>query len=283
VSGRRDILSFMRASLLFLGIASFGCGSVVDKGQHDAAVSGDGRTPDGVMVDAAPTIDAYQGPQPRLWWKFEGNTNNSGSVNGFALATPAGISYVAAKVGMGVSFSSSQYANVTGMKNVLGMYGAVTIAFWLKEPGNVNGVAMWDDINRTASPYGGVQIGLSNNTVSLCVSTTSNSLLSGSCGGPGEPVANTFHHWIIRYNGTGTSAGQGGVTEIYVDDVLVYTRANDSANNPVFTTAISDTMTIGVPNGVMDDLRIYDQVFTQAEQCTYIIGGAYAGTTCTLP
>jgi hypothetical protein len=44
-----------------------------------------------------------------------------------------------------------------------------------------------------------------------------------------------------------------------------------------------DVLTLGGPGAVIDDVRIYDRVFTPAEQCTLIIGGTVAGASCTLP
>jgi hypothetical protein len=65
-----------------------------------------------------------------------------------------------------------------------------------------------------------------------------------------DTAATAKHVWSC------TNSGQGGDTEICVDDVLVHTRPNDAAKNPVFT---------------------------PAEQCERIIGGTMQGTTCQLP
>ena len=226
---------------------------------------------------------ALAGPMPRFRWNFEGNTSNIGSENGFALTTPAGISFVGGKLGMAGSFGPGQYARVAGLRPLLGTFTDVTIAFWLKEPGNLASAIVADIDNRSKSPFGGVQLALTGTTAALCVSTTSSAFLSGSCGGPPAPSANTFHHWILRYHGTGAGAGMGGPTELYVDGVLVHTRPNDVANDPVFnTTGMPDVFTVGGPGMVVDDVRIYDRVFTPAEQCTMIIGGTMEGVGCTL-
>ncbi len=273
----------MRAVLAIFGLVA-GCGKVtatVDAPttQHDAPSSVDGKRPD-AAIDAPASMLLT----PKFHWTFDGNTNNTGSVTGFALQTPAGINYVTGRIGtMAGSFASGQYSNVAGMRAQLGTYAKVTFAWWQQDPGNASSVAILDDNNRSTSPYGGVQLGFSGSTTSLCVSTTTNAFLSGSCGGPNSPSANAWHHWIIRYDGTGTGTGQGGPTDIYVDDVLLYSRANDSSNNPVFTSAIPDTFTFGAPGFVVDDLKIFDQTFDVATQCTGVIGGTYSGSTCTLP
>lgn len=234
----------------------------------------------GVIVDAPPTNNE---PTPQLHWTFDGNTTNTGALSGYTLTTPAGIAYGTGKVGQAAMFGANQYAYVDGMHQSLTTYAKVTIGFWMKEPGNLGAQAFLDCNNRSASPYGGVQMGLSGTSASICVSTTTNAFLSGGCNGFTAPSANTWHHWILRYDGTGTGAGQGGVTEIYVDDVLVHTRANDSDNNPVWNSGAPDRLTLGVGNSMFDDVRIYNQVFTVAEQCTYVARGTWTGTSCTLP
>lgn len=228
--------------------------------------------------------DASTQLTPLVHWSFEGNTNNTGSVMGYALATPAGAAYVPGKVGMGITFGAGQYANVAGLRFLVGDLPKVTFAFWLKEPGNLNSASVLSVINRTTSPYGGVQLGLSGTSSSLCVATTSASLLGSGCTGATAPSANNWHHWIIRYNGTNTSAGGGGPTEIYVDDLLVHTQANDTANDPVFTNnGIPDTLTLGYPGTSLDDVEIFNTTYDLAMQCTGIIGGTWTGTACTLP
>lgn len=243
----------------------------------DASTNSDGNGSDS-STDASPLLT------PLVRWEFEGNTNNSGTVNGYALATPSGASYVTGKVGMAISFGAGQYSNVGGIRSLIGNLPKVTFALWIKEPGNLNSVSVLDVINRSTSPYGGVQLGFASNTTALCVATTTSSLLGAGCGGPTSPSANTWHHWIVRYNGTSTGGGGGGPTEIYVDSVLAYTQVNDTANNPVFTsTGISDTFSLGTSNVVVDDVKIFNTTYDLQTQCTGIIGGTWNGTACALP
>jgi hypothetical protein len=267
---------------LLLSISLIGCGQVSAR-HNDAAIDTASGSASDASTDTPPAIDATTLLTPSFHWSFENNTNNTGSVNGFALSTPAGISYVTGKDGMAASYGNGQYSLVAGMRAQLGVLPKVTFAFWLKEPGNLSSVAVLDIINRNTSPFGGIQFGFGGTTASMCVATTSNSGLSGGCGGPTAPSANVWHHWILRYNGSGTGAGQGGPTEVYVDDVLVDTRPNDAANDPVFTTAIPDNFYLGAPGTVMDEVKVFATTYDVATQCTGIIGGTYAGSTCTLP
>lgn len=249
----------------------------------DAPAATDGARGD-APIDTPASLDAptNPGPMPQLHWTFEGNVNNSGALSGYTLTTPSGISYGAGKVGQAAMFGSGQYAYVEGMHTSLTTYPKVTVGFWMKEPGTAQN-AFFDCNNRTAAPYGGVQLGLTNSSVSVCVSTSSNGSLSGGCAGFTAPSANAWHHWILRYDGSGTGAGQGAATEIYVDNVLVHTRANDTANNPVWNPGAPDRLYLGVPSSMLDDVRIYNQVFSLADQCTYVVRGTWTGSSCTLP
>lgn len=289
----------MREQLGLLAFFLSACGAVessVDAppGTVDAppgtidAADGDGPPP----IDAppgtidAPSVDAPPGPVPMIYWTMDGNVNNSGALSGYTLQAPAGIGYMAGKFGMAASYGAGQYAYTDGARNSLGTYADVTVGFWMREPGNVQGTAFFDCNNRgPTAPFGGVQVGLTQTSVSVCVSTTSNSYLGGSCLGFTAPSANVWHHWIIRYDGTGTGAGQGGPTEIYIDDVLVHTRANDANNNPVFNaTGMTDRLYIGgAANTLVDDVRIYNQVFSRQDQCTYVMRGTWTGNACTPP
>jgi hypothetical protein len=235
-------------------------------------------------IDAPPTgIDAPAGPQPNFHWTMENSVNNSGTQSGFTLTTPAGVGYGAGKIGQAAVFGAGQYSYVDGVRSVLSTYGDMTVGFWFREPGNVNGTSFFDCNNRSTAPYGGVQMGLTQNSVSVCVSTSTSSYLSGGCNGFTAPSANTWHHWIMRYDGSGTGPGQGGVTQIYVDNVLVHTRPNDANNNPVWNPGIPDRLYLGLSNASLDDVRIYNQVFSLADQCTYVVRGTWTGSSCTLP
>ena len=91
------------------------------------------------------------------------------------------------------------------------------------------------------------------------------------------PIGEDRHHDL----GTGGAEARQ-VARIGID-VLVTTRANDASNNPVWNPGAPDIMTLGGNGVALDDLRIYNQVFTVAEQCMYIVKGTWTGSACTLP
>ena len=227
--------------------------------------------------------DGFEDVTPHLLlrYSFESSAANTGSVPGLALTT-ANTSYGSGKFGSGLTFGAGGYATVDGTRAILGALSQVTIAFWLYEPSAWSG-GIWDDNNRSTSPYGGVQLGRSGSSLSLCVSTTSNNFLSGMCNGPPAPSTGAWHHYIIRYDAVGTGAGEGGNVELYVDGAFYYVRHNDAMNDPVFNPGIPDTMYIGSEPATMDELLIFDRVYGEADQCTLLTGGTWNGVSCTLP
>ena len=261
-------------------------GGVVDAAPDDGAAS-DGAASDGQLADRpaidAPPPDASAGPPPLLRWTWDGTPNNSGSMAGFPATLNGSTGYIAGKFGQAIQFGAGGYAQVPGTRTVMSSYATYTIAFWVFLSGSLSSQATFYTIQRTTAPYGGVSVGHTGTSASLCAASTTNSLLTGSC-----PTFNTtlnaWHHYLVRYAGTGTAAGQGAPVEIYLDDVRVATATQDTANNPVFNAGVPDMLSLGAPSFVaMDDLRIYNQVFTPAEQCTQIIGGTWTGASCTLP
>lgn len=65
--------------------------------------------------------------------------------------------------------------------------------------------------------------------------------------------------------------------------VLVHSRANDAANDPVFSSSVLSTLQFGSDALRIDDVRVYNEAFTVAEQCTTVIGGTWSGSSCALP
>ncbi len=283
--------------LCFFGALGAACGKI--EATVDAAPGGPDAPagdPDGAVTDAPVTsidapitaVDASpdappSGPRPQFLWEGENNVNNTGAQTGFTLVTPSGVSYTAGKFGQAMMFAS-QYSYVDGVRAPLSGYADVTIGWWMRESGATQGQAVIDCNNRATAPYGGMQLGLSGNSVSICLSSTTASYLNaGGCNGFTAPSANVWHHWIMRYDGSGTGAGQGGATQFYIDNVLVYTRANDASNNPVWNSGIPDRLYIGAFNMAIDDVRIYNEVMSLADQCTYVVRGTWTGSSCTLP
>jgi hypothetical protein len=226
------------------------------------------------------------GPTALLQWPLDGSGTNTGSTAGYAL-TLTGATYVAGKSGQAASFgSAASYGTVSGSaRAVLAAYPQYTISLWVNLSASVSTTSSFLDFdNRSTAPYGGIQLSAFSTTqLSMCVSTTTSSYLTGSCPIFNGPALNSWHNIILRYAGTGTGAGQGAGVDVYIDDVLVKTVANDANNNPVFNAGMLDTLYMGTGGMLLDDVRIYNSVFTVANQCTQIIGGTWNGSACTLP
>ena len=220
---------------------------------------------------------------PILHYELEGNGTNTGTTAGYNIDFTGTPSYGAGKIGQAVTYGSGGYGRVASAPSVLGIYPAYTISFWALTSTQPNDTTLIDFNNRYSAPYGGVQLAQNGSTINVCIASTSNPFLGGSCLGFPAPTAGAWHNYIVRYAGTGTGAGQGAGVDIYVDDVLVHSQANDAANDPVFNSSILSTLQLGSYPYSVDDVRVYNQVFTVADQCTTVLQGAWTGSSCSLP
>jgi hypothetical protein len=167
----------------------------------------------------------------------------------------------------------------------MGTWPNVTIAVWV----NISAASFptTTTILDTESGSGGVRYRIYNATSHmLCVASTTNGYLPyGQCNPllPPSTIATGWHHLLIRYASAGMDAGQGGTIDFYIDGAHNSFIPNDADNNPVFTAAMDDNLAVEGAGVSVDDLRVYNSVFSDADQCTAIIGGTWTGTTCTLP
>jgi hypothetical protein len=239
-----------------------------------------------VTVTAAVTVTATFNPKPLLYYPLDTSGANMGSLAGYALSLTGAVTFGTGKINGAAQFASGAYGTVQGSaRAVLGVYPQYTISFWVNSSSPNTSNSFFDFNNRTTAPYGGIQLGyLSATQFSMCVATTSNSYLTGSCPVFAAPASGSWHNVIIRYAGTGTAAGQGAAVQVYEDDVLTTTIANDANNDPVFNQGISDSLSMGTGPGIaLDDVRVYNTTFSAADQCTLVIGGTWSGSSCTVP
>ena len=253
--------------------------AIIGVGAACGSVSGGPGVDSGPAEIDAVAVDASTEPQPVLHWSLDGTTDNAGTLAGFPLVASTPLTYVPGKLGMAAAFGPTPNATVAGVRNLFSTYALVTIGFWMRTPAPMSDQTFFDLYNNRTTPYGGVQVRLRPSAYT-CVASSSSAAM---CGGFDTPTVNEWHHWILRYTGTGTSMGQGGPVQIFIDGALTYTRNNDPLNNPVFNAGVPDQLVIGMPGAEIDDLRVYDRVFTVAEQCELVMRGTWDGAACNPP
>jgi hypothetical protein len=224
------------------------------------------------------------GPTPLLRWTFDGDGTNTGTVAGYPLSLTGAVIFVAGKFGQAAQFGAGAYGMVQGSaRAVMGVYPQYTISFWVNATSSPDTAQpLFDFYNRTTAPFGGIRLGYASSALlSRCVATSTNKELV--CVKDTFSEAGRWRNMIIRYAGTSTTSGGGAPVEIYYDGHIAARDPNDANNDPVFNPGISDALYIGAGGIMLDDVRIYNTVFTTADQCTEVIGGSWDGTACTLP
>jgi hypothetical protein len=231
---------------------------------------------------------------PLLLWTLDGNGYNTGSAGGYALTVSSQTQYVAGKFGQALQVNSGAwFETVAGMRALLGSSPQYTIGMWVNPqtyPNTANVFLGFQSDTTKPGPWGGFSTWFSSfQSFTICASSLSNKSLpsGGSCSSNINAPAilpNSWHHLLWRYAGKGTGAGQGASLDFYVDDVKVFTVANDAANDPIYNMNITDTLYLMAAAAVTyDDIRIYNAVYSDAQQCTDIIKGTWNGTSCALP
>jgi hypothetical protein len=226
-----------------------------------------------------------------LYYQFEGTGINEGferSRTAFVTSSAMGSrlsSYVAGKFGNAIEVADREWIQVDDIRSVLGSYPSYTFSLWYfarsltQDPQNPDGI--FDFLQRVV-PAGGISMSLrSTGAFSLCMATNRTSLLTGSCPGPRAPALGLWHNITIRYMGDGLSEGQGAAeVEILIDGNSTPSRRNDSFKDPVFNQNIPDSLTLGSPGMIIDEVRIYKRALPDSEICTALLRGTVSGSGC---
>jgi hypothetical protein len=194
--------------------------------------------------------------------------------------TTVGVTYVTGKLGQAAQISASGYQYTAGARATIGTYAQGTISMWIHDYVASGGIFM-DFDNRSTAPYGGIQLFPgAGSTAGLILSSTSLSYVpAGNPNTVNIGASGAWHNLIMVYNRDNSSHN----FEVWIDGVLSSSITNNNAASTIFNSSQSDQLTVGQTSMTIDDVRIYNQVFTQAQQCTVVIGGTWTGTACTLP
>jgi hypothetical protein len=232
-----------------------------------------------ITANAATSVTATFNPAPNIWYTFDGDSKNSGTTGGMDL-TAVGVTYVTGKFNHAAQISASGAQYTAGARATIGTYAQGTISMWIHDYVTTNAIFI-DFDNRSTSPYGGLQLfPESNGTAGLLLSSTTTSYVpAGNPNVVNIGASGAWHNLILVYNRDNASHN----FEVWLDDVLSSSITNNNAASTIFNSSQADQLTVGQASMTIDDVRIYNQVFTQAQQCTVIIGGAWSGTACTLP
>ena len=245
-------------------------------GAGDGPVADAGRDGPDVGTDAAALAT------PLLHWTLDSDFVNTGSVANYPIVN-FGAVFVPGKFGQGAQFGSSGYAQVLNIKPVLAANPRYTISLWVNAGATSQSQSFFTFIQSNGAPYGGLAFGSGSQTqIILCAAGDVTASLGNGCPVAASDTAGVWFNLIVRYDGTSNVAGGGADIQVYKDDGVPFVQANNS-KEAVFGQGMADILTLGGGGIILDEIRVYDAVYTQAQQCTGIIGGTWSGSACTLP
>ena len=220
-----------------------------------------------------------------LRYPLDGNGVNAGGLAPDYGAIVGTASWVKGRYDSAPQFDGSPTGGIRipGVDTLFTLSSEWTIAFWFREDSAVQNTMLFelratdaDGNNRGWETYHGAYGGATLTTCS-----------AAGCGSFAAPVG-VWHNMVYRYAGPSTSTG--GPLEIWLDGALVATLPND--NHVPLMTHVSPELRLGYrgPFGVngeygkfaFDELRVFDRVFTPAEQCTQVSYGTWNGSSCTV-
>ena len=289
------------------------CAGSLDGGSLDG---GDGPRSDGTRADgspgdgwrdSAPTADARQldaGPADAradlpllssalLHYSFDDHLLNQGALGPTHDGVASSVTFVDGLSGRALRFAGTagSFLQLPGSAAAINPHPAVTIALWFRDPAGGTGGSSLIDFRGTvpapAPPLGAAlgcqtdRLGASPGQWMTCCGTGTPGI--DACTETGYLV-DRWHHLILRHAGTSTTAGGGADLQIYLDGRPAGVVA-DPGGTPFFSD-LSDDLLLGAYSRLLiDELRVYDRVFSEAEQCTSLLGGSWDGSAraCQLP
>ena len=258
----------------------FGWGGVgnIYVGPYDTLIDG--------VPDATPAVDTVTvADWDLLRYPFDADGVNAGGLAPDYRAIIGTGSYVAGRYGSAVKFDGSTTGGmrIPGVDTLFTQGNQWTIALWFHEDSVVKNTMLFelrgtdaDGNDRGWETYHGAYPDATLNTCS-----------AAGCASFAAPVG-VWHNIVYRY--AAPSISVGGPLEIWLDGALVATLPN--ANNVPLMTHVSPELRLGYygPYGssgqygkfTVDELRVFDRVFTPAEQCTVVSYGTWNGSSCTV-
>jgi Concanavalin A-like lectin/glucanases superfamily/CARDB len=247
----------------------------------------------GVLVDETDTVvESDEGNNfisgrltvvaPLLRYPFDGDAANAAALPGYD-GDLTNAEFLPGKVGQAIKFDGSGTTGVVfpGSGDLFARGARWTISFWFREDTLKASSWLWSFRSRPGGTTGWETYhGIDPSILTTCSGAS-------QCFSFPSPAAGVWHHLLYRYDAP--SAQQGAPVDIYVDGVLAGQVPNP-AQVPLAGAAGADIrfgnfQASSAAGGIayVDELRVYPFVFTDADQCTVVIGGTWDGASCSLP
>lgn len=239
------------------------------------AVNGDG------IADPTPALDTtfVTLAKPLVLYTFDLTPASTGALGGYT--SEAGTAhYATGKFGRAIAFDTTVAGHVTllGTGALVKTASRWTVSLWYREDVAIahtnlidfrSNSAGWESYHGQASATG----------MTTCATTY-------SCFTYYDAPLGVWHNLVWRYDAP--SLASGGTLRVYLDGALVGTLTSSTGTSLIDATMPDAVLGMSYPDEAppifaVDDVRIYDTVFSEAEQCTRVIGGTWNGTACSLP
>lgn len=204
-------------------------------------------------------------PVPVLKYSLEGNANNTGSAVGFQ-GWASNVSYTNGQVLKAASINGTNGClKFFNTNQVFTLSNRWTICFWLNA-----GTTTSTTAKQVLSFQNGVKGWTTNLTATGLRTCTSAECMDVSL------HSNGWNHIIYRYE---ESPGNRPKLDLYINGIRAGALQNAIGAKLIDTTV--GFFILGTNTYFMfDEFQVYDQVFSEHEQCAFILGKSWDGQTC---
>jgi len=254
-------------------------------GQHTVRVR---AIDDAGNVEIVPQAYSWEAIPPLLLYTFDGNVFNSGALRGAHDGTALDLRFVPGKFGQAALGPTTIPDTVWP----LSQHDEYTIGLWF----GCDSLTEQPTVQRlidTLSAYdgaGGTEAGglraelISSNKLQVCRATSGDvtlcfqfEVLSGSSN------EMDWHHLILRYGRNSANGTELAALAVYLDGRYMGVMDNGDGY-PIFSTSQATDMRVGDAAVRIDELEVFSGVFSDAEQCAFVLGGFWDNDNgCKLP
>jgi hypothetical protein len=241
-------------------------------GAFVGASTGAGTGGSGACEDVPPS-----GAQPLLDYPFDGDAFNRGSLIGYD-GVAIDVSWVDGVRGRAVAMGGVGSGVDMPLTSVeLNELSAFTVTLWFREDRVSNDFPRLIDTRGFLRGFHSYH-GVTGDDLVTCWGAGHPDTGPGGCGSF-DYVVGAWHHLVYRHAGTGLGDGEGATLELVLDGAPVLTLDNPQREPLLGPDAID--LAVGRDSVFqIDDLRVYDRVFSPAEQCSELAGGRWCEGTC---
>lgn len=205
-----------------------------------------------------------------LYYPFNGDAKNYGALGSVHDGQVTGkVAYESTPFGMGAAFDGNSAITLPNTRAPLGSSEQYTIGFWYYHQGESG--RLFDNWDKDGCVFSLISIVGAPQAIRVgCGANGSNEYVEESGFKP-----DAWIHVGLQYKAGAQGDGNGAPVDVYIGGRYFKTIPNTDKGDVFGAEQALHTVLGANTSAIIDELRIYNQVFSQAEYCTEVTGGTW--------